>query len=372
MGTTYTGTPKGYRIKPGIIRTPLYSNESISSWLIRAALDCGTEPITLTGYYWDKWRLWRYDLDKGFEPISPQIYEDITRLSLNQQVNLVNHSLYSVLKPINRENTLFKGQAKWVISRSSRNRSCRIGQFYCPYCLEEAPYLRNRWRLAWYFGCLEHQVLLESKCHSCGEPYQPHLLTAEKRQLNYCHQCGKRLEIVATLLNKAEIATMKTLDEVFATHSCECFGKYVNVQVYFDILRHFINLIRSAAIAKSTHAITKFVEQCGISQTEICQTKTALAFEQLPITERKNLLVNAMKILKLSDEDFIQAIQQSGITQKAFAFERYPQELDTLFKHAPEGKTVRRKTVTRKNKTNSISSMKRQWERLKRQLKIAS
>ena len=114
------------------------------------------------------------------------------------------------------------------------------------------------------------------------------------------------------------------------------------------------------------------MEQCGISQSEICQTKTALAFEQLPVEERKNLLVNAVKILQLSYEDIVQAIQQSGITQKAFTFENYPAELNILFKYAPEGKTVSRKTVTNKSKTDSVLSLNRQWERLKRQLKIAA
>lgn len=372
MGTTNAGLTKNYRIKSGIIRTPLYPNESISSWLIRAALDCGTEPITFTGFYWDKWRLWTYDLDRGFDPIAPQIYEDITVLSLNQQVNLASHSLYSVLKPINGESPLIKGQAKWVISRGSRNRTFRVGQSYCPCCLEETPYLRNEWRLAWHFGCLKHQVLLESKCFCCGELYQPHLLSAEKRYLNYCHQCGEKLQVVTTPLNEVEIATIETINNVFTTNSGECFRKRVNAQVYFAILRYFINFVRRAAVAKSTHAFARFVEQCGIYQVAICQTKTALTFEQLPVAERKTLLVNAVKILNLSSKDFIQAIQQSGITQKAFTFENYPAELDTLFKYAPEGKTVIRKTVTNKPKTDSVLSMNRQWERLKRQLKIVA
>lgn len=156
--------------------------------------------------YWvllDKWRLWTYDLDRGFELISPQIYEDIKILSLNQQVNLATHSLYLVLKPINGKNTLLKRQAKWLISRGSRNRSHSIGQSYCPCCLEETACLRNEWRFAWHFGCLKHQVLLESKCSCCGELYQPHLFTtAEKRQLNYCHQCGEKLKIATTHLMK--------------------------------------------------------------------------------------------------------------------------------------------------------------------------
>lgn len=372
MGTTNTGLPKNYRVKSGVIRTSLYPNESISSWLICAALDCGTEPIIFTGFYWDKWRLWTLDLDRGFEPIAPQIYADITELSLNRQIDLTCHSLYSVLKPINGEQTLLKGQAKWVLPRSSRNRSYRSGQPYCACCLEETPYLRNEWRLAWHFGCLKHHTLLETKCSHCGELYQPHLLSAEKRQLNYCHQCGEKLQIVTTPLNEAEIATMETLDNVFTTHSGEYFGKCADAQVYFAVLRYFINFIRRAAIAKSTHAFARLVEKCGISQVEICQTRTALAFEQLPVEERKNLLVNAVKILKLSNKDFIQAIQQSGITQKAFAFENYPTELDILFKYAPEGKTVSRKTVTNKSKTDSVLSLNRQWERLKRQLKIAA
>lgn len=372
MGTTNAGLTKNYRVKSGIIRTPLYPNESISSWLIRAALDCGTEPIIFTGFYWGKWRLWTYDLDRGFEPIVPQIYEDIKALSLNHQVNLASHSLYSVLKLINGENTLIKGQAKWVISRGSRNRTFRVGQSYCPCCLEETPYLRNEWRFAWHFGCLKHQVLFESKCLCCGEMYQPHLLSAEKRQLNYCHQCGEKLQVITTPLNEVEIATMETLDNVFTTNSGECFGKRIDAQVYFTILRYFINLIRRAAAVKSTHAFARFVEECGIPQEKIYQTKTALALEQLPVEERKNLLVNAIKILNLSSKDFIQAIQQSGITQKAFTFENYPAELNILFKYAPEGKTVSHKTITSKPKTDSVLSLNRQWERLKRQLKIAA
>ena len=133
-----------------------------------------------------------------------------------------------------------------------------------------------------------------------------------------------------TPLNEVEIVTMETINNAFTTNSG------------------------------------------GISQVEIYQTKTALAFEQLPVEERKNLLVNAIKIQKLPSKDFIQAIQQSGITQKVFDFEKYPTKLDTLFKYTPEGKTVSRKTVTNKSKTDSVLSLNRQWERLKRQLKIAA
>lgn len=371
MGTTDTGLSKNYRVKSGVIRTPLYPNESISSWLIRAALDCGTEPIIFTGFYWGKWRLWTLDLDRGFEPIAPQIYADITELSLNRQVDLANHSLYSILKLINGKQALLKGQAKWVLPRSSRNRSYRSGQPYCACCLEEAPYLRNEWRLAWYFGCLKHHTLLETRCPHCGEPYQPHLLSADKRQLNYCHNCGECLSVVGKKLTEAETEALMLLDCVFKTNLGYCFQQPVNAQAYFAILRYFINVIRRAAMVKLSHAIARFVEQLGISQTALCQTKTALTFEMLLIEERKYLIVNAVKILQMPHERLIHAIKQSGITQKAFAFETYPIELEIFFKHALKGKTVTRKTSLRSSKNSSVLSLNRQWERLKRQLQIA-
>lgn len=371
MGTTDTGLSKNYRVKSGVIRTPLYPNESISSWLIRAALDCGTEPIIFTGFYWGKWRLWTLDLDRGFEPIAPQIYADITELSLNRQVDLANHSLYSILKLINGKQALLKGQAKWVLPRSSRNRSYRSGQPYCACCLEEAPYLRNEWRLAWYFGCLKHHTLLETRCPHCGEPYQPHLLSADKRQLNYCHNCGECLSVVGKKLTEAETEALMLLDCVFKTNLGYCFQQPVNAQAYFAILRYFINVIRRAAMVKPSHAMARFIEQLGISQTELSQTKTALTFEVLPVEERKHLIVNAVKILQMPREVLIQAIKQSGITQKAFAFETYPIELETFFKHALKGKTVTRKASLRSSKNSSVLSLNRQWERLKRQLQIA-
>lgn len=372
MGTTNAGFTKNYRIKSGVIRTPLYPNESISSWLIRAALDCGTEPITFTSFYWEKWRLWTYDLDRGLEVIAPQIYADITELSLHRQIDLARNSLYSVLKQINGENTLIRGQAKWVMPRSSRNRSHRIGQSYCSCCLDEAAYLRNTWRFAWNFGCLEHKTLFETKCPYCHKLYQPHLLSADKRQLNHCHCCGKRLSVPSVKLTEDEIESLILLDEVFKTGAGYCFQQKVNAQSYFNILRYFINLIRRAAVARSSHAIVRFVEQLGIPQAELCQTKTALAFELLPVEERKNLIVNAVKILQIPSEVFLQAIKQSGITQKAFAFEIYPIELEHLFKHALKGKTVTRKLPIRSANNNSILSLNRQWERLKRQLQITA
>lgn len=372
MDTTNTRLPQNYRIKSGVIRTPIYPNESISSWLIRAALDCGTEPINFTGFYWEKLRLWTIDMDRGLDNIAPQIYNEVIELSVNHQVNLAKHSLYAILKPINGEQTLSKGQAKWVIPRSSRNRTYRIGQPHCACCLDESPYLRNEWRLAWNFGCLTHRISLAMKCTRCSELYQPQLLSADKRHLNYCHHCGEKLMMDSVLLNDAEIAVLALLNNVLATDIGRCFQQAVSAQVYFSVLRYFINLIRRVAVAKSSYALVRFIELLGLSQAELCQTKTALAFEVLPIDERKNLVMNAVKLLQCSQDDMIDAIKQSGLTQKAFAFECYPNALGTLVKYAVKGKSVIRTPKIHKPKVDSNLSLNRRWERLKRQLQLTA
>ncbi|MDN3436178.1 TniQ family protein [Pseudoalteromonas sp. APC 3356] len=370
MGTTNTRFTKNYRIKDSSIKTAIYPDESITSWLIRSALDCGTEPLVFTGFYWSEYRLWTYDLDRGFESIEPQIYTDITSLSINDSVKLQSHSLYSILYEINGENTFINGSPKWIIPRSSRNRIHHIGQFFCPYCLGEKSYLRNQWRLAWNFGCLKHNVLLKNKCNDCKTLYQPHLLSADNRHLNNCHKCGESLVTQqSTSLNQSQITALKKLNITFKKDIGSCLGHSVNKKTYFSVLRYFINLLRRAAIIKSTHAIALFIEKLNIKHEELCSPKTGLTFELLPLTERESLLINAFSIINLTKSEVVTAIEQSNITQKALSFEPYPKELQLIFEHALNSKVASPKK-TRKVSTESIAYISRKWERIKRKLHI--
>ena len=46
------------------IRVPMLHDEIISSWLVRAALTQGCDPLVLTGDVWPKWRIWTQDADR--------------------------------------------------------------------------------------------------------------------------------------------------------------------------------------------------------------------------------------------------------------------------------------------------------------------
>ena len=47
------------------INVALQEDESLSSWLSRAALENGCDPLVLTGNVWPKWRVWTTDIDRG-------------------------------------------------------------------------------------------------------------------------------------------------------------------------------------------------------------------------------------------------------------------------------------------------------------------
>lgn len=371
MDTTNSRSTKSYRVRKNTIKTQIHPNESISSWLIRAALDCGTNPLTFTGFYWDKYRLWTYDLDRGLERIDPDIYIDITTLSLNNSVELQKHCLFSILDKINNKNYDVKRNVAWIIPRGSRNRTYNIGQYYCPYCLADAPYLHNEWRLAWNFGCLKHNIYLKNKCMTCGSLYQPHHLSPPRTSIDYCHNCDSSLTYsYSQELNQPQAETLKIINTVFQTDTGYGLGLRVNSYDYFSILRYLINLLRRAAQVSSTHAMFKFVTQLGINPTELLSPKTGLSFELLPLKERENLIINAVSIMNLKRTAWINAMSKSQITKKAFAFEHYPEQLREVIKCALVGKSVPYKQAIIKKNTKSIRMLNRKWECLKRQLKI--
>lgn len=365
MGTTNKRLSQNNRIKKGVIHTPIYPNESISSWLIRAAFDCGTDPLTFTGFYWEKYRLWTLDLDRGLENIEPTIYDDVQALS--GKIQLSEYSLFRRLYPINADETLAKGQVRWVIPRSARNRTHHIGQQYCPLCLDESPHLRNDWRLAWNFGCLKHNMMLADRCFCCGTLYQPHLLSAEKRHLNHCHQCGGKLEQGTMEMSLAEKLTLQGINQVLEKDSGICFGYKVSGKVWFDMLRYCINLLRRAS-DRPNHALAKLLANLQLDIENVCSPKTGLSFEQLPIGERTNLLVNAYQILGMEAGSIRSAMYLCGGTQKTFMFEQYPDFWQEFVALAPAGPNRTRKRTAPQNE--SITTINRRWERLKRKLHL--
>ncbi len=72
----------------------------------------------------------------------------------------------------------------------------------CPLCLQEQPYVRLLWRLEPVQVCLDHQCLLQSRCHQCGSSLA--VLTPVHQHLR-CTECGADLRMLPVVAAPADV-----------------------------------------------------------------------------------------------------------------------------------------------------------------------
>ena len=355
------------------VYTPIYQDETLSSWLIRAALNQACEPLTLTGFYWPEYRLWTYDIDRGFDHIDPDIYQNMANLLGNKGYECNAHSLQKHLESIN-EKSVPTGIMQWVIPRSARNRNHKIGQQFCPLCLDcnHSSYLKKDWRIAWNIGCIEHGILLADKCFKCGTHFTPHLLTQEKRFINICHQCGTKIgdDVPLEKMSKNEIACQLKFDEILKQNQGRFTGIKISAKDWFSILRYFICLLRKVADKPNHHNQSRFLANLGLDLSLLESSKTALQFELLSLSERINLLKAACSLMEVSDELLRSVLQTGEYSQHTFKLKKaavYPPVLEKYFQLLPTKNIIRNAPKIRENTIRSPLATQRVWERLKRQ-----
>ena len=160
------------------LSVPLLPEESLSSWLVRAALRQGCDPLSLTGAIWPTWRIWTRDIDREI-PLArmrPLVNASGISSAKFQKAGMRDDCEKVVGYSLPETRTW-----PWLLALGSRNRTRHGGQQVCTLCLAEdsTPYLRRHWRFAWHTGCRFHGVQLVDECPACKAPIEPHRLTAE-------------------------------------------------------------------------------------------------------------------------------------------------------------------------------------------------
>ena len=170
------------------LSVPLLPEESLSSWLVRAALRQGCDPLSLTGAIWPTWRIWTRDIDREI-PLArmrPLVNASGISSAKFQKAGMRDDCEKVVGYSLPETRTW-----PWLLALGSRNRTRHGGQQVCTLCLAEdsTPYLRRHWRFAWHTGCRFHGVQLVDECPACKAPIEPHRLTAEDQHLAQCSRC---------------------------------------------------------------------------------------------------------------------------------------------------------------------------------------
>lgn len=173
-------------------RVPLYQGELFSTWLVRAALAQGCDPLILTGFVWPRWRAWTRDLDRGLDDRQMNL---LTAASGISGTDLEEATLRPTMAAITPDVRSSFGSWPWMLAQGARNRRRFGGLAYCPACLEASPepWFKRHWRLGWHVGCERHGILLVDHCWTCRAPIEPHRCKALDGVLSRCPSCGSDL-----------------------------------------------------------------------------------------------------------------------------------------------------------------------------------
>lgn len=243
--------------EPWPIQVSFENDELLSSWLIRTSLENGSDPMTWSWYYWEKWRTWTIDIDR-YCP------EDKLFNICNQkftQEQLKESTLSPTINKILDHQPNLKRTWPWVIPLGSRNRERTGGLRFCPECLKEEPaYFRKAWRLSWNHTCPKHHVLLHEHCPSCSSPLIPHKANFYHPELHLCKRCGTDLSLTSTVQSPNKLFRVQhLLNNSISTRRTALPFDIKNTSELFATVRYFYNFINLAAkgTIRSDRAICK-------------------------------------------------------------------------------------------------------------------
>lgn len=223
--------------QPWAIRVSMLQDELFSTWLVRAALAQGCDPMDLTGSLWPRWRPWTLDIDRGLRGDRLAILASRSGVEARRLEESTLRPLIAAVAPDARpEHAVWP----WVLTQGSRNRRRYGGMQFCASCLAEdaTPYFRRSWRLAWHVGCLRHRTLLADHCGQCRSPIEPHLLRATDLTLCKCATCRSDLRRTTTAPACVQALEFQAAaDQVLAEGSGAWSGTVVTCEAWFRMAR---------------------------------------------------------------------------------------------------------------------------------------
>lgn len=336
--------PAGATSKWGV-PVPLFPDELLTSWLVRAALAHGCDPLVLTDWLWPKWRIWTTDLDRGLSPERLSVLAKASGVAVSAfEATCLRTIITAVASEPFEDSAIWP----WVLALGSRNRKRQGGLQYCPLCLKEdkKPYYRVHWRLAWHTCCLQHGVSLLDRCPHCAAAIEPHRLSAFDGDVALCATCKRDLrDAEPSRYHPGSLAFQQAADRVVRREEIANFGiSTLSSHQWFALSRYFVRLLRKMALGQS-NGLATFAASLGVATDELASPATGLALEFLPVQERTVLLAGAWQLLSAGPEQLLVAAKESSLKSSALR-ERHqiiPPSIEGIIQQLPESHISRAK-----------------------------
>ena len=353
------------------LSVPLLPEESLSSWLVRAALRQGCDPLSLTGAIWPTWRIWTRDIDREI-PLArmrPLVNASGISSAKFQKAGMRDDCEKVVGYSLPETRTW-----PWLLALGSRNRTRHGGQQVCTLCLAEdsTPYLRRHWRFAWHTGCRVHGAQLVDECPACTAPIEPHRLTAEDQHLAQCSRCHNDFRKAVCTSPLPEAFSVQVMaDRVLEQDKVTFRQASIAPADWFSMVAFFIGVIRRAS-RRPVSPLADALLSLGISVTDCRMPVSGLAFELLAVSERSALLVALERLLSMGLEETCSVLVACNVKTSALHDPRRSPPVVSLpllsrLSHHPHGPHRRR--VPPACRPMSERAVRASWARLKRRMK---
>jgi len=351
------------------IPTILQKDEALSSWLIRAALDSGCDPLSLTGILWPKWRIWSVDVDRDLSSEHLQALVNTTKIDESQ---FDSATLRNFLIKYNLDNRTLDS---WYLVLGTRNRKHRGGWQYCPKCLSEdnVAYFRLLWRFAWHTGCIKHNQRLHDQCPHCHNAIQPRRLEAPDQVMTCCSICKKSLlKVNERFMDCHALAFQKIFDQFLEQGRATYQNNLISLNDWLTVIKLFSQFIRKVLASSSNGKGWAFLEQLKIQVPHSEFISNGLVISQLQVIERERLFSCIYQLLIIPLEKFIETAQSLNMNRSSFWDKRnqlpailrpIEEQLGSVYRNYPPKRAL---VDTRKPK--SKETVIRKFLRLKRKL----
>lgn len=373
MGAALARHPGDNGLMPWAFRVLPQPDESLSSWLVRAALLQACDPMTLTGVVWPKWRVWTIDTDRGIAP---------DRLAALSRASGIAPERFgrAFLRPtagIVAGRALADTQAwPWVLALGSRNRGRKGGQQFCPACLAEdkRPYYRRHWRFAWHVACARHGTVLADRCGVCGAPIVFHRLVAGDRGLAFCAHCRADLRTTTCITAESDAMAFQMMaDTVVALNVGTLWGQVSSAAEWFSAARVLVGAVRSAG-RRPVSGMARAFRGLGVSISGKVVPGTGLSLELLSTRERSTLIGAALSLMRADVSALVERLRSEAVTIAALQGEApsLPAPLAFLTSWLPNGRRGGKRCHGRVQRVpQSERAVVAKWARLRRRMRVS-
>jgi len=334
-----------------------YSDETLSSWLIRTAFANGTDPKSFALAIFKQDSVWYRDLDR-YLPLSLKnklseavalSSEQITALTLEPLI--ANLALYPQENPYKKWHFMLPIGLKGFIKTS--------GAYFCPQCLQEdCAYLKQEWKLAWNIACSTHKKLLILRCQKCNNTFSPHKLSYLQPHIYLCSTCGFDLRESITQTVDTEVLSFQESLNNIAFHNTIIPFKLIT-QNKKDLFATLHILLAYFAKANKYNYHSAFLESLNLPQYTIVAQNNA-TFNRLTVKDREYLLLASSKIFQYTAHEIFYLLKEFGISKQRFLFtyKNLSPTIKQIIKQLPSTAITKKKTYRNSSSPSRVVSPK--------------